>query len=122
MRMQAVVALLWNRVHTHEQAMMSCLRLQVGVRLEIPDVVGSALVIEESTTSTGQALRAVADCVLEGLNTYQVGQQGSDCQEHRYKQVCHTVLSHGARCHCFAYSVCENIHGLADVNHLTVSR
>lgn len=37
------------------------------------DVVGDALVIEDSTTPTGKALKATADCMLEGVNTYQFG-------------------------------------------------
>jgi hypothetical protein len=37
------------------------------------DVVGDALVIEDSTTSTGKALKAAADCMIEGVNTYQYG-------------------------------------------------
>jgi len=36
-------------------------------------VVGTALVIENSTQATDHALKAEADCLLEGANTYQVG-------------------------------------------------
>lgn len=37
------------------------------------NVVGDALVLENSTTTTGQALKATADCMLEGFKTYQYG-------------------------------------------------
>lgn len=36
-------------------------------------VVGTALVIENSTQATAHPLKAEADCLLEGSNTYQVG-------------------------------------------------
>lgn len=43
------------------------------------DVVGDALVIEDSTTSTGKALKAAADCMIEGVNTYQYGGERCNC-------------------------------------------
>ena len=36
------------------------------------EVVGSALVIEDNTQAASQALKAVADCMMEGTSTYQV--------------------------------------------------
>jgi hypothetical protein len=37
------------------------------------DVVGDALVLEDSTTSNSKAIKASADCMLQGFNTYQYG-------------------------------------------------
>lgn len=37
------------------------------------DVVGDALVLEDSTTTNGKAIKASADCMLQGFSTYQYG-------------------------------------------------
>lgn len=37
------------------------------------DVVGDALVIEDGTPASSKAMKATADCLIEGFNTYQYG-------------------------------------------------